>query len=57
MLRYALKLEQEAQAIEQAVDDTLERGLRAPDLAAGSGPIVSTAEMVDAVTRSVRRQA
>jgi 3-isopropylmalate dehydrogenase len=54
MLRYALKLEEEAQAVEQAVDETLERGLRTRDLAVGTGTIASTAEMGDAVARAVR---
>jgi 3-isopropylmalate dehydrogenase len=37
MLRYSLGLEQEAAAVESAIDRALERGLRTPDLA--SGPV------------------
>ena len=54
MLRHSLKLEQEAQAVEHAVDRVLDRGLRTPDLAAGDGRAVSTSEMGDAVARAVR---
>jgi 3-isopropylmalate dehydrogenase len=54
MLRHSLQLEQEAQAVERAVDRVLDRGLRTPDLAAGDGRAVSTGEMGDAVARAVR---
>jgi 3-isopropylmalate dehydrogenase len=55
MLRHSLQLEQEAQAVERAVDRVLEQGLRTPDLAIGGGPAVSTSEIGDAVARAVRR--
>jgi 3-isopropylmalate dehydrogenase len=47
MLRHGLERPQEAERIEAAVDAVLERGLRTPDLAAGS--TVGTAEMTEAV--------
>jgi 3-isopropylmalate dehydrogenase len=57
MLRHSLKLEQEALAVEQAVDDVLARGLRTPDLSGGDGSVLSTAEMGEAVADSVRNSA
>ena len=41
MLRHGLDLEAEAAAIEAAVERTLERGLRTPDLAAGATAVGS----------------
>jgi 3-isopropylmalate dehydrogenase len=54
LLRYALGLEDEAQAVEDAVRAVLENGYRTPDIAGtteGSTPIqrVNTPEMGDAV--------
>jgi 3-isopropylmalate dehydrogenase len=52
-LRHSLGLEEEAAAVEAAVDSVVTAGLRTPDIAAG-GPPVSTAEMGDAVVGQLR---
>lgn len=44
LLRYSLKLETEAKAVEAAVESVLEKGFRTKDIAAG-GPSISTSEM------------
>jgi 3-isopropylmalate dehydrogenase len=48
LLRYALKLDAEAAAVEKAIEATLTAGLRTADLAAG-GASVSTAEMTERI--------
>jgi 3-isopropylmalate dehydrogenase len=48
LLRYALKLDAEATAVEKAIEAALTAGLRTADLAAG-GASVSTAEMTDRI--------
>ena len=45
MLRYTFGLGQEADAIENAVKSVLDQGYRTPDLFAGEGTLVRTAEM------------
>ena len=45
MLRYTFGLGQEADAIENAVKSVLDQGYRTPDLFAGDGTLVGTAEM------------
>ena len=45
MLRYTFGLGQEADAIENAVKSVLDHGYRTPDLFAGEGTLVGTAEM------------
>ena len=45
MLRYTFGLGQEADAIENAVKSVLDQGYRTPDLLAGEGTLVGTAEM------------
>ena len=45
MLRYTFVLGQEADAIENAVKSVLDQGYRTPDLFAGEGTLVGTAEM------------
>ena len=45
MLRYTFGLGQEADAIENAVKSVLDQGYRTPDLFAGGGTLVGTAEM------------
>ena len=54
MFRHSLKLDAEARAVEQAVDDVLARGLRTPDLAGGDADALSTSEMGDAVATALR---
>lgn len=53
MLRYSLNLTDAAEAVDAAVAQVLEAGIRTPDIAAG-GPAVSTREMGDAVARYLR---
>jgi 3-isopropylmalate dehydrogenase len=53
LLRYSLKLESEAAAVEDAVDAVIDEGLRTPDIA-GGGPAVKTAEMTSAVIDALR---
>ena len=48
MLRYAFGLENEALAIENAVDKVLEAGLRTADIAHGEEAL-GTVEMTDAI--------
>ncbi|ABC29238.1 3-isopropylmalate dehydrogenase [Hahella chejuensis KCTC 2396] len=51
MLRYSLAAEDAAAAIEQAVSDVLDQGLRTRDIAGSSGESVSTQAMGEAVAR------
>ena len=53
MLRYSLNRPDAADAVETAVTQVLEAGIRTPDIA-GRGPSVSTREMGDAVVRHLR---
>jgi len=53
LLRYSLKLESEAAAVEDAVDAVIDEGLRTPDIA-GGGPAVKTEEMTNAVIDALR---
>jgi 3-isopropylmalate dehydrogenase len=54
LLRHALLLETEAQAIEAAIGATIKKGLRTPDLAVGGQPVVGTREMAAAVASEVK---
>lgn len=49
MLRYSFGLEEAAAAIDQAVERTLENGIRTGDIAAGGRHVVTTAVMGDAI--------
>ena len=51
-LRYSLRLEEEARAVETAVAAVISAGLRTPDIAAGA-PSVGTAEMGRAVAEAL----
>jgi 3-isopropylmalate dehydrogenase len=55
MLRHSLRLEDEAAAVESAIDRVLERGLRTPDLIsrASNEVEVGTAEMTQAVAEEL----
>jgi 3-isopropylmalate dehydrogenase len=53
LLRYSLLLEQEAQAVESAVDTAIGRGLRTPDIARTGESAVSTTEMGSAIANAV----
>jgi 3-isopropylmalate dehydrogenase len=56
LLCYSLRLEREAKAVEAAVDDAIELGLRTPDIARPSEKTASTAEVGDAIAAAVRRE-
>lgn len=55
LLRYSLKLEQEAGLIEEAVRQVVEEGYRTPDLAEAGKTILGTEEMGDLVARTIER--
>lgn len=54
LLRYSFGLEQEAQAIEAAVERVLEDGYRTPDLAKAGDKVLGTEEMGDAVVAALK---
>ncbi len=56
MLRYSLLLEREAKAIERAVDDAIELGLRTPDIAQKGEKTATTSVVGDAIADAVRRE-
>jgi 3-isopropylmalate dehydrogenase len=56
LLRYSLNLEHQARAIEMAVDDAIELGLRTPDIARPGERTVSTSELGDAIAAALRRR-
>ena len=49
MLRYSLGLDEEADAIERAVEGVLAEGYRTPDIAGDGGDVVGTARMGDVI--------
>lgn len=49
LLRYSFNLEQEARAIEMAIDDAIELGLRTPDIARAGEETVTTSKLGDAI--------
>ncbi len=55
LLRYSLGLDQEAKAIENAVDRVLARGYRTQDIAEADSEIVSTSVMGDLIAESVQQ--
>jgi 3-isopropylmalate dehydrogenase len=56
LLRYSLRLEREAKAIERAVDDAIELGLRTPDIARPGEKTSSTSQVGDAIAAAVSRE-
>ena len=54
LLRHSLKLENEANAIERAVDEMLSDGCRSADIAREGERVLGTSEMTDEVIRRVR---
>ncbi len=54
LLRYTLRQEEAALAIEQAVGRVLDQGLRTADIAAAGGPVVGTQAMGQAVVAALR---
>ncbi|HET8521723.1 MAG TPA: isocitrate/isopropylmalate family dehydrogenase, partial [Thermomicrobiales bacterium] len=53
LLRYSLGLEEQASAIEQAVNQTIEAGIRTPDIAGDQITPVGTSEFGDAVAERI----
>jgi 3-isopropylmalate dehydrogenase len=53
LLRHALRLEEEARAVEQAIATVIESGLRTADLSEFADERVGTAEMAGAITSAV----
>jgi 3-isopropylmalate dehydrogenase len=56
LLRYALRLEREAAAVERAVGDVIELGLRTPDIARPGERTVHTTEVGDAIAEAVSKE-
>jgi 3-isopropylmalate dehydrogenase len=56
LLRYSLGLSREAVAVERAVDDAIEMGLRTPDIARAGEKTVATSAVGDAVVEAVKRE-
>jgi 3-isopropylmalate dehydrogenase len=56
LLRYSLKLDEEASAIERAIERALSDGARTADLA-GGGASISTAEMTDRIVSALESSA
>jgi 3-isopropylmalate dehydrogenase len=56
LLRYSLRLDREAVAVERGVDDAIELGLRTPDIARAGEKTASTSEVGDAIAAVVRRE-
>ena len=56
LLRYSLRLDREAVAVERAIDDAIELGLRTPDIARSGEKTASTSEVGDAIAAAVRRE-
>ena len=50
MLRYSLGMDEEADAVERAVDGVLAEGYRTPDIAADGGDVVGTTRMGDIIS-------
>jgi 3-isopropylmalate dehydrogenase len=56
LLRHSLELEDEAQAVEDAVGAVLDAGYRTPDIVTADQPAVSTGEMGDRVVAALERR-
>jgi 3-isopropylmalate dehydrogenase len=56
LLRYSLGLEREARAVERAVDDAIELGMRTPDIARPGEKTVSTDTLGTAIAAAVSRE-
>jgi len=54
MMRYSLGLNEEAEAIENAVESVLSAGHRTTDLAAGSEILLNTKEMTELIARGIQ---
>jgi 3-isopropylmalate dehydrogenase len=56
LLRYSLLLEREARAVERAVEDAIELGLRTPDIARKGEKTATAAEVGSAIATAVGRE-
>jgi 3-isopropylmalate dehydrogenase len=56
LLRYSLRLEREATAVERAVDAVIELGLRTPDIARAGEKTSTTSAVGDAIANAVTRE-
>ena len=56
LLRYSLRLDREAVAVERAVDDAIELGLRTPDIARPGEQTATTGEVGDAIAAALTRE-
>jgi 3-isopropylmalate dehydrogenase len=56
LLRYSLGMTREAVAVERAVDDAIEMGLRTPDIARPGEKTARTTDIGDAVVDAVKRE-
>ncbi|HEX8968383.1 MAG TPA: 3-isopropylmalate dehydrogenase [Chloroflexota bacterium] len=56
LLRYSLMLEREAVAVERAVEDAIELGLRTPDIARAGERTSTTSAVGDAIAEALRRE-
>lgn len=56
LVRYSLRLDREARAVERAVDDAIELGLRTPDIARPGEKTARTSEVGDAIAGAVARE-
>lgn len=54
LLRYSLGLEEEANAVESALAQTIADGARTRDIAAPDAEVLSTSEMTDAIIQRLR---
>ncbi len=57
LLRHSLRLEAEAQTLERAVSEAIERGARTPDIAASRDRALATERVGDAVLSRIRHEA
>ncbi len=53
LLKYSLKLDKEAEMVEKAVENVLDKGLRTADIATPDSKVISTSEMGDAIVTAL----
>ncbi len=54
LLRHSLRLEDEARAVEAALRKVIAAGARTADIATGNDPVLTTAQMTDAIIQQLR---
>ncbi|MDZ7771065.1 MAG: 3-isopropylmalate dehydrogenase [Woeseiaceae bacterium] len=57
LLRHSLRLEDEARAVEAALRKVIAAGARTADIATGSDPVLTTAQMTDAIIQQLQSAA